>query len=122
MHLARKFDKLFSRDFSLPSVEAWVRGESINPKGWTEEKQPYLPYIITERSDDTVHFYYDLQGVNWIQNLLIKLAKQDKRFIPKIEKTVIEKLSFIRPIYEKEEPIDFIDLIRFLKELEKGYP
>lgn len=122
MKQARQYEKLFSRDFSLPSVEAWVRGESTNTKGWTEEKQPFLPYIITERSDDTVHFYYDLEGVVWVQNLLVKLAHEDKNFIPKVENTVLEKLTFIRPIYEKEQAINLSSLIRFLKELEGGYP
>lgn len=117
-----QYQKLFSRDFSLPSVEAWVRGESINPKGWTNEKQPFLPYIVTQRSDDTVHFYYDLEGVLWIQNLLVKMARNNRDFIPKIEKTVLNKLNFIRPIYEKEQSIDLTNLKRFITELEEGYP
>lgn len=116
------YEKLFSRDFCLPSIEAWVRGESTNPKGWTDKRQPFLPYIITERSDDTVHFYYDLQGVEWVQNLLVKLARQDKNFILKIEKTVLQKLSFIKPTYERESAIDLTSLKRFLKKLEEGYP
>lgn len=118
----QKYEKLFSRDFCLLSVEAWVRGESTNPKQWTVEKQPYLPYIVTERADDTVHFYYNLQGVEWIQSLLVKRARENKNFIPLVEKTVIEKLSFIRPIYEKEQAISPPQLKRFLKELEEGYP
>lgn len=118
----QKYKKLFSRDFSLPSVEAWVRGESTNPKGWTSDKQPFLPYIVTERSDDTIHFYYNLQGVNWVCNLLSKLAHEDKQFLKKIEKTVLEKLNFIYPIYEKEEAIDLSSLKRFIRELEDGYP
>ena len=118
----RQYQKLFSRDFCLPSVEAWVRGESTNPKEWTNEKQPFLPYIITQRSDDTIHFYYDLEGVEWVQNLLVKLAGENSNFIPTIEKNVLGKLAFIRPIYEKEEPIGLSDLKRFLNELEAGYP
>src|SRR3989338_5566929 len=118
----QKYEKLFSRDFSLPSVEAWVRGESINPKGWTKEKQPYLPYIITERSDDTVHFYYNLQGVDWVCDLLAKQAHGDEAFLGKIEKTVLEKLTFIKPIYDKEKAIGLSFLKRFIKELEEGYP
>jgi phosphoenolpyruvate synthase/pyruvate phosphate dikinase len=118
----RQYQKLFSRDFCLSSVETWVRGESTNSKEWTDEKQPFLPYIITERSDDTVHFYYDLEGVEWVQNLLVKLANKDKKFILKIEKTVLDKLSFIRPIYENEEIITLPTLKRFIKELEAGYP
>lgn len=120
--MKKEYQKLFSRDFSLPSVEAWVRGESTNAKEWTEKKQPFLPYIVTERSDDTVHFYYDLEGVAWVQNLLVKLAREDSNFIPKIEKTVLEKLSFIRPTYEKEKAINLKELKRFLQELEAGYP
>ncbi|MDP2649638.1 MAG: PEP-utilizing enzyme [bacterium] len=116
------YEKLFSRDFCLPSVEAWVRGESINAKGWTKEKQPFLPYIITQRSDDTVHFYYNMQGVEWIQNLLVALAKRNRNFLKKIESAVLEKLKYIRQIYEKEKEIDSVSLKRFLKELEAGYP
>ncbi len=117
-----QYEKLFSRDFCLPSVEAWVRGESTNPKGWTSEKQPFLPYIITQRSDDTVHFYYDLQGVEWVQNLLVKLARKNTNSLAAIEKTVLQKLTYIRPIYEKEQALNLSQLKRFLAELEAGYP
>ena len=116
------YEKLFARDFCLPSVEAWVRGESTNPKGWTKLKQPFLPYIITERFDDTIRFNYDLKGVDWVCNLLSKLAHQDKQFLKKVETTVLEKLKFIRPIYEKEKAISLPELKRFLRELEDGYP
>lgn len=120
--MKKVYEKLFSRDFSLPSVEAWVRGESIAPKGWTEEKQQHLPYIIAERSDDTIHFYYDMKGLEWVCSLLIKLSKEDKNFISKIEKNVIEKLRFIRPVYEEEKVLDSPDLKRLLKEYEEGFP
>ena len=116
------YEKLFARDFCLPSVEAWVRGESTNPKGWTKLKQPFLPYIITERSEDTIRFNYDLQGVEWVCDLLSKLAHHDKNFLILIEKTVLEKLRYIRPIYEKEKAVSLPELKRFLKELEEGYP
>ena len=116
------YEKLFARDFCLPSVEAWVRGESTNPKGWTNQKQPHLPYIITERLDDTIRFNYDLQGVDWVCNLLSKLAHQDKNFLNKIETIVLEKLRYIKPIYEKENAISLPELRKFLKELEDGFP
>jgi phosphohistidine swiveling domain-containing protein len=69
-----------------------------------------------------VHFYYNLQGVEWICDLLSKLAHKDKNFITTIEKTVLKKLAFIRPIYEKEQAISFSSLKRFIKELEDNYP
>ncbi len=118
----QKYEKLFSRDFCLPSVEAWVKGESTNPKQWTKEKQPFLPYIVTERSDDTVHFYYNLQGVGWVGDLLVKLAREDRNFIEKIGQTVLTKIKYIRPIYEKEKTLRIQQLKRFLRELEDGYP
>lgn len=116
------YEKLFSRDFCLPSVEIWLRGECTNPKGWTKQKQPFLPYQVAQRSDDTIHFFYNLQGVEWDCNLLVKLSKKNKNFIPKIEKTVLEKISFIRPIYEKEEAISYPKLKRFMREYEEGFP
>ena len=118
----QKYEKLFSRDFCLPSVEIWIRGECTNPKGWTEKKQPFLPYEVAERADDTIHFYYNLQGVDWACDLLAKLSREDKNFIPKLEKTVVEKLSFIKPIYEKEEAISLSMLKRFFVEYEEGFP
>ncbi|MDP1722900.1 MAG: PEP-utilizing enzyme [Candidatus Gottesmanbacteria bacterium] len=122
MERKNRYQKLFSRDFCLPSVEAWVRGESINPKKWTQNKQPFLPYLVTERYDDTVHFYYDPEGVAWVQNELITLARRNKDFIPTIEKEVGNKIRFLRPIYEKEQAIDLPTLKRFLKDLEAAYP
>ncbi len=122
MRKLRQYKKILSRDFCLPSIEVWVRGETTNPKGWTKKMQPFLPYIIAERTDNTVHFHYDVQGVTWIQELLVKLAHLNVGFIPIIEKKVMEKISFIRPIYEKEVAIDISTLKRFLKELEEGYP
>ena len=63
-----------------------------------------------------------MQGVDWVCNLLSKLAHEDKSFLKKIEKTVLEKLKFIRPIYEQGRIITLPELKRFLKELEDGYP
>ncbi len=119
---APKYEKFFSRDFCLASVQAWVRGESTNPKGWTEQVQPHLPYIVTERADDTVHFWYDTRGVEWVQDLLVDLAKSDQTFLKKIEQGVQKSLTYIRPIYEAEKVLSLIELKRFVQELESGYP
>lgn len=116
------YEKSFSRDLCLSSVEAWVRGETINPKGWTKQQQPFLPYIIAQRTDDTVIFYYDQKGVEWIQNLLVKFAKSDSLFLEKIAITVVKKIEYIRPIYEEGKSIKLPLLKRFLIELEEGYP
>jgi phosphohistidine swiveling domain-containing protein len=116
------YQKFFSRDFCLASVEAWVRGESTNPKEWTQLTQPFLPYIITERADDTVHFWYDVRGVAWVQDLLVKIAKEESDFLYKLEQTVLHKLEYIRPIYEQQRVLELPELKRFIQELEAGYP
>ena len=54
--------------------------------------------------------------------MLSKLAHKNKSFLKIIEKTVIEKLKYIQPIYEKENAISLKKLIIFLKKLEDGYP
>jgi len=119
-----KFETFFSRDFSLPSVEAWVRGEDLAPEIWTngKEKHSFLPYIITVRDDDTVAFNYHFDLVEWHQDLLVRLATDSKDFPDHVAKMVEEKISFIRPIYEAGKPINHSDLVRFLKELEESYP
>lgn len=117
----RFYPKRFSRDFTLSSVEAWIRGESANIKAWSDENHLFLPYIIAQRIDDTVHFYYDENGVRWMQNFLVKRAHEDKHFLKQIENNVLSKLSFIRPIYEEEKVLEFDKFKRFLKELEDAY-
>jgi len=117
----RMYEKLLSRDFSLPSVEAWVNGEIASATQWMKGKQQLLPYIIAERSDNTVRFYYDLGGPISLPDYLIKRARVDKTFIPQIAKTVIDNIPFIRSIYEKEQAVNLDQLKRFTKELKNAY-
>lgn len=116
------YERFFSRDFCLASVEAWVRGECTNPKQWSELSQPFLPYIVMQRSDDTVHAYYDHRGVQWVQDLLARRAKEDKGFLKEIEGAVLEKIEYLQPLYESEETLPEAELRKFIRELESGYP
>lgn len=78
----QRYEKLFSRDFSLPTVEIWMKGEVYGPKGtWTDEEQPFLPYEIAERANGTTHFYYNVQGVEWACKILLRLSKEEKQRI-----------------------------------------
>ena len=72
MKNAYQFTKFLSRDFSLPSVQAWVRGETANMQNWAGSSNLFYPYIIAERADDTIHFHYSVTAVEWMQNFLIK--------------------------------------------------
>jgi phosphohistidine swiveling domain-containing protein len=116
------YEKVFSRDFSLATIEIWYRGESINPKQWTEEKQPVLPYMVFERSEGTVHCYYDKRGVRWVKDLLLTKARHDQMFLFNLEETVLKKLEYLRPIYEEERVLNTPELVKFLALFEEGYP
>lgn len=116
------YSKTFTRDFCLPALEAWYRGEALNDKEWTNEKQKCFPYIIFERIDGTVNCYYDLLGVAWMKNLLLDKASKDTTFIPTLVTTIPEKLKTLRPIYEQQRTLDRLELITFITELEEYYP
>ncbi len=118
----QNFTKTFTRDFSLVAVEAWYRGETSVKKEWTENMQPHLPYIFFKREDGTTTCYYDLAGVNWVKEELLKKAKEDEGFVRRVAATVHEKLRFIRPAYEKGIPLEHQDLVTFLEDLEAYYP
>lgn len=122
MRNLQRYEKLFSRDFSLPTVEIWMQGEVYGSKGkWTNQDQPFLPYEVAERADGATHFYYNLQGVEWACDLLLRFS-QDKDFLPNLEKIIKEKLVFIEPIYEKQKAIPISKLKQFITAFENGLP
>ena len=65
----------FVRDFTLVNLEVWWRGEVRNDKIWTKEHQPFLPYIIFEKTEEIVNGFYDPEGIEWIKRLLLKKLK-----------------------------------------------
>ncbi len=115
------YEKFFSRDFCLASVEAWVRGEVTNPKQWTELSQPALPYIVTERSNDTVHFWYDLKGVEWIQDLIVQKIQESPEFLQDIQDKVLERVNYLEPIYAAENELAENELKEFIEKVEEAY-
>lgn len=116
------YEKVFTRDFSLPMLEVWYKGEAYNPKPWSGQKQPYLPYIIFVREEGTVKSYYDPRGVSWIQNHIKEYAKKDKKFLSLLEKQVKEKLKLIQPIYDSEKILSKKDLLKFIENFKIAYP
>lgn len=65
----QKYEKAFTRDFSLAMLEVWYKGEAHNPKQWSGKTQAFLPYIVFCRTDGTVKSFYDQQGIEWIKKL-----------------------------------------------------
>ena len=116
------YEKVFTRDFSLPMLDVWYKGEAYDPKPWSNQKQAFLPYIIFVREEGTVKSYYDPRGVEWIQNHIKEYAKNNKNFLPLLEKEIKEKLKSIQQIYDNEKTLSKNELIKFIEDFETAYP
>lgn len=115
------YRETFSRDFTLASMEVWWRGEVQNDKGWTLERQPFLPYIIFERKGGIVYSFYDPRGISWIKNLLLDRVKNDPNFLNYLENHFMSSLYDVRAFYGKKSKLDHKELCEFLKIFEQGY-
>jgi len=116
------YKKVFTRDFSLPMLQVWYKGEAYDKKPWSNKQQEFLPYIVFVREDDTVKSYYDPRGVDWIKNHIKESIKLNRNFLNKLEKEVSAKLKPIQPIYEKELALSKKELLGFIKNFEIAYP
>lgn len=115
------YKNFFSRDFTLVTTEIWWRGETINPKIWTDRKQPYLPYIIFENTGPVINGYYDPRGIKWIEQVLINKGVQTGSFAF-VETTFRQKIKKLKPIYEKQPFLNRRELLEFLKQYEDIWP
>ena len=109
------YKNYFARDFTLAMIEIWGRGEVINPKIWTDKKQPYLPYIVFENIGPVTNGYYDPQGIKWCEQLLIDKVEKTGSF-DFVEIPFRKGLEKLNPICEKQPALNREDLLIFLKE------
>ncbi|MBT7237541.1 hypothetical protein HN865_01650 [Candidatus Woesearchaeota archaeon] len=116
-----KFEKAFTRDFTLTILEIIYKSEANNQKPWNGQIQKHLPYIIYWRTDGTVKMFYDSLGVDWIKNGIKNHIKENDDFLKKIEDNVREKLKLIQHIYEDEKTLNKKELILFIKNFEEAY-
>ncbi len=116
------YKKVFTRDFSLPMLDVWYKGEAYDPKPWSNQKQTYLPYIVFVREEGTVKSYYDPRGIDWLKNHIREFVQKDKKFLSLLENQVKEKLKPIQSIYDGEETLSKKGLLRFIKDFETAYP
>lgn len=115
------YTKMFTRDFTLPSLEAWYRGEVKLEKQWTNWSQTHLPYIVFARKEGTTTAYYNEAGIREVQNRLITKAFEDPSFIPLIEATIPKKLDFIIRVCKEGKAIGRADLLKFIDDIEKFF-
>jgi phosphohistidine swiveling domain-containing protein len=115
------YKNYFARDFTLALIEIWWRGEVINPKVWTDKKQPHLPYIIFENIGPVINGYYDPQGIKWCEQILIDKVEETGSF-DFAEIPFRREFNKLRPTCEKQPALDKKDLLIFLKQCEAIWP
>ena len=115
------YKNYFARDFTLAMIEIWWRGEVINPKIWTDKKQPYTPYIVFENTGPVVNGYYDPRGIKWCEQALVdevlRTGSYDFTEIP-----FRRELKKLKPIFEKEPILNRKNLLVYLKQCEAIWP
>ncbi|OHB21996.1 MAG: hypothetical protein A2939_00690 [Parcubacteria group bacterium RIFCSPLOWO2_01_FULL_48_18] len=121
--LAKKpfYEKVFARDFCLPLIEAWCRAESTDPRQWTKRQQPKHPYIIFERTNDTVNCYMDLTGVEWIKSELTTLVAKDSKFVRSTVDNFYQRTARLKPIWDKENILGLKELKGFIRQLNDSW-
>jgi len=116
------YEKVFTRDFSLPMLQVWYKGEVYDPKPWSGKQQLFLPYIVFVREDSTVKSYYDPRGVEWMKNHIKETINRDADFLDELKKQINKKLEPIQSIYEGETLLSKNELIEFIRNFEVAYP
>ncbi|MFH0970733.1 MAG: PEP/pyruvate-binding domain-containing protein [Candidatus Diapherotrites archaeon] len=110
----KPYERVFSRDFSLSTIQLALTCESSPNKPWYLDTSPHKPHMVAERIDGTVHVYFNPNALGWMNNQLIQRTKKDASFLTKVEKKVLEGISYIRPIYEEEQTLDLPELKKFI--------
>ena len=102
-------------------MQIWWRGETVNPKLWTDKKQPYFPYIIFENIGLTTNAYYDPKGIDWIKDALIK-EKERTKDLSFAEGPFRDRYNKLKPFCERQPVLSRGELSGFLKEIEDAWP
>ncbi len=116
------FEKAFSRDFCLAAIELAANLEGWRDKPWYVELPTHSPHLVCERADGTVNWYYHPKAWNWMNRQLVLSVQKDPDFLKKVEQNVLDKISFIRPIFEAERELSLEKLKRFIREFWGAYP
>jgi phosphohistidine swiveling domain-containing protein len=120
--MSRLYQKVFTRDFTLPWLEIWYRGEAKTPKPWNNEQNKSFPYIVYIHHDGTVTSYYDMQGLAWSHNSVLAQIKKDGNLVYKIQSQYLENLNIINGFINKKIISDRNELLTFLDLFQNAYP
>src|SRR3989339_171590 len=119
--MKKLYEKIFTREFTMPWLEIWYKGEAKTPKPWNNQLNKSFPYVVFIRHDDTVTSYYDIDGLNWSRNSTLNQVKKDKNFIQEIKSHVISDLEYINNYLSKKVILDKEELLLFLDLFQSAY-
>jgi phosphoenolpyruvate synthase/pyruvate phosphate dikinase len=117
-----KYYKQFSREYSLAIIECWSKGESTDPRQYTDKVQPYLPYLVFVNEQGIVSCYMDERGIDFCKKELSDAMKKDKEFVSTITETFKNKLSKTKEIWERGSIENHSELISILTETRDAWP
>lgn len=115
------YTKLFARDFCLPLIETWCRAETTDPRQWTDEPNPRLPYQIFVFENGFVTDYVDETGVDWIKQELARHLATDPLYANFITKEFLHRAHLLEPFLEKGEPLSRPVLADYLARLRDAW-
>ena len=116
------YTKEFTRDFCLPIIETWCKGESTVPRQWTQNQQPRQPYLIFQNENEVVSCYMDEKGIDWVKSELENMMKSDSTYFAGVLETFMQKITRINPILVEEKTLNRVELIEFLDHLLDSWP
>ncbi len=112
MPQAPVYEKLFTRDMCLGTMQTWCRAESTDPRQWTDKTQPFLPYCVFEGKNGLVDVYYDARGIDWIKDEMGRLLRENAGFVQFVGETFSKKVDALEPYLSQSdglEPTAFSD-------------
>ena len=115
------YTKMFTRDFTLATVETWCKAESTDLRQWTIKQQPCKPFIVFERNDEVVSVFYDPEGIEWIQHELSTLIKEDSSFITLLIKTFSHQITELKLYLDHTPLLSLPELKEFITKARKAW-
>lgn len=115
------YNQTFTRNFTLVTAQIWARAETIAPKIWTKDKQPFLPYIVVQGNGALISCYYYFRGIIWLKDLLTRRCNEDSEFIQYLQSEITQHFDAVRKIYTKKSVLTLSELRSFLKDLSRAW-
>gem|GEM_PF-1240623 len=113
--------KWTSRDFCLPMIEIWIRSETTDPRQWTENANPKLPYMIMIRQETIVNDFSDETGVEWLKEEIRRMMERDPQFTAHVVEEFFKRLHPVKDIWEEQRMLNREELVDFIRRLRDGW-